>query len=188
VAAKKREPQRKPQGKSPIVKDPQFIVRLLAFLALAVGLNLLFRVPNFMARGAWYLIMLTTDASVWLIKGAGIKAMISSNNIILSNQTLVINAECTAIYLMILYASFVLVYPTKWSKKLVGVAAGIPSIFAANVIRLLVTAWIVVSWPQYFQYFHDYTWQVAFIIFIVVLWLVWIERVVGYERKAPLSN
>lgn len=184
MAAKKG----KPQEKRGIAKDRQLIARLLAFVALAVGLNLLFRIPNFMARGAWYLIVFTTDASAWLIKGVGIKAYISSNSIILSNQTLLVNAECTAIYLMILYASFVLVYPTKWIRKLIGVAIGIPIIFAANVIRLLVTAWIVEFRPQYFQYFHDYIWQVAFIIFIVVLWLIWIEKVVGYERKAPVSN
>lgn len=166
-----------------IVKNRYLISRILVFLLLAIGLNLLFRVPNPVLRQAWYLVVATTNASAWLMRAFGLEAQISGNSIALTNQTLLVNLECTAIYLMILFAAFVLVYPARWLRKLIGLAAGIPAIFAANVLRLLLTAWVVEFKPQYFQYFHDYMWQVAFIIFIVVLWLIWIERVVGYERN-----
>jgi archaeosortase B (VPXXXP-CTERM-specific) len=137
---------------------------------------------------SWFLIGLTARTSAWLINLAGIEARLSGDVIGLSNQSLLINAECTAIYLMIFFGSFVIVYPARWISKMVGLVAGIPVIFTANVSRLLLTAYVVEFRPGYFQYFHDYMWQVAFIIFVVVLWWLWIELVVKYDARNALSG
>ncbi len=171
-----------------LFKDNQFLLRSSIFVVVAIGLNVLFRIPNPVSSYVWYLVMATTNTSAWLIKTLGIEAQVLGNNILLSNKTLLINAECTAIYLMILFGVFVLVYPTKWLRKIIGLVGGILSIFTANILRLLLTAWIAEYKPQHFEYFHDYMWQVAFIILVVLLWLIWIEKVVGYERKAAISS
>lgn len=167
--------------------DKQLILRVCLFLLLAVGLNLLFRIPNPVLDSAWYLVVATTKVSVWIIGLVGIKTHVVRNTIGLSNRTLLINLECTAIYLMILFASFVIVYPASWPRKMLGLALGIPSIFVANIIRLLLTSCVAEYKPQFFTYFHDYMWQVGFILLVVVLWVLWIEKIVGYERKTPIS-
>jgi len=175
-------------GKSHILKGKSVLLRFLVFLVLAVGLNLLFRIPHASVGFAWFLIDLTVSVSAWLINLVGIKAEVARDVIVLSNQPLLINAECTAIYLMIFFASFILVYPAKLLRKVVGLVVGIPAIFVANTSRLLLTACVVEFRPRYFQYFHDYIWQVAFVIFVVALWWLWIEMVVEYEKKTAFPE
>jgi len=136
MAAKRTENE----GKYHILKDKQLIVRCFLFLLLAVRLNLLFGIPSRVILGTWYLCLATTNASIWLIRSIGIEAQSAGNSIILRNQTLLINAECTAIYLMIIFGTFILVYPTKWLRKLIGLALGISAIYVANVLRLTLTA------------------------------------------------
>jgi archaeosortase B (VPXXXP-CTERM-specific) len=171
-----------------ICEARQPVLRILFFLLLSVALNLIFRIPGPLLKQAWYLVVATTRASAWLMSALGLEPSVSANSIALTNQTLLINLECTAIYLMILFGAFVLVYPAKWPRRAIGLLLGIPAIFGANVLRLLLVAYVVEFKPKYFEFFHDYTWQVAFIVFVVVLWLMWIEKVVGYERKASVSG
>ena len=37
--------------------------------------------------------------------------------------------------------------------------------------------------PQYSELFHDYMWQVAFIVMVIFMWLVWIDKVVTREKS-----
>lgn len=172
-----------------ILKDRQLLLTCFLFLILVVGLNVIFRIPNSISLFVTkHLVLATANASAWLINLVGIKAQINQNTIVLRSRSLLVNLECTAIYLMILYGSFVLVYPAAWMKKAVGLVLGLLAIFVANILRLLLTAYVVEFKPQYFQYFHDYVWQIAFIIFVIFLWVVWIEKVVGYESKTALSG
>ena len=88
---------------------------------------------------------------------------------------------------MIIFASFVLAYPTSMRARGIALAAGIPFIFGANVVRLLIMAWIDNLKPEYSAYFHDYLWQVVFIMMVVFLWIVWIDKMVHREAKAAVS-
>jgi len=42
-------------------------------------------------------------------------------------------------------------------------------------------AWIDYLNPQYSEFFHNYMWQVVFIVMVVFMWLVWIDKVVDSE-------
>jgi exosortase/archaeosortase family protein len=80
-----------------------------------------------------------------------------------------------------------LVYPTSLKASGIGLFAGVPFIFGANMFRLLIMAWIDKLKPAYSTFFHNYLWQVAFIIMVAFMWIVWIEKVVNRETKAPVS-
>lgn len=170
-----------------ILKDRQLLKTCLLFLILIVATNLLLQFLLYKTAYLRYFILFTANSAGRLINLAGIKADVNDSNIILKNQTLLVNLECTAIYLMIIYGSFILAYPANLKRKMVGMAFGLPLIFLANLIRLLLIALIFEFRPQYFQYFHDYMWQIGFIILVILLWLVWLEKVVKYETKAAIS-
>jgi len=123
-----------------------------------------------------------------LINLSGIEARSESNIIYVTNSVWKIDTECTALTIMIIFTSFVMVYPAALKPKGMAIFTGLPFIFGANMIRLLVMAWIDKLKPAYSNYFHDYLWQVAFIIMVVFMWILWIEKVVNRERKAAIRR
>jgi len=86
--------------------------------------------------------------------------------------------ECTAVFSSIVYCSCVLAYPTTLRNKGLGIAFGVPSLYAINVLRLIVLALVGISYPGMFEFVHVYLWQASFIIFVVVIFLVWLRLVV----------
>ncbi len=100
----------------------------------------------------------------------------------------IITPECTAMGAMIVFVSFVIVYPSSFKAKGLAVLAGLPFLFVANLLRLLVLAWLTRVFPLSAAWFHDYLWQVAFLLLIVVMWLLWIEWVVSREKLVDISR
>lgn len=129
-----------------------------------------------------YLLRYTTLSSAWLIKAIGIQAHVSANKIFLASRTLIIDLECTAVFIAVLYISFVLAYPAKAVRKLTGIAVGVSAIFIANVLRIGLIAVVSERFPRYFDYLHDYVWQVAFILMTALLWIMWVSRGFKSER------
>lgn len=97
-------------------------------------------------------------------------------NIVVEALTLNVNHECTGIFVWMLFASFVLAYPVPWSARIIGLAVGIPVLFAVNVIRLATLARIVEIYPAAFFYFHEYVWQGFFMVCVLVGAIAWAER------------
>jgi exosortase/archaeosortase family protein len=82
----------------------------------------------------------------------------------LIHSTWEVTTECTALFIMAIFSAFIFVYPSSLKKKGIALLAGIPFIFGANIIRLYIMAWIDDLAPQYSQVFHNYMWQVVFIV------------------------
>lgn len=116
-----------------------------------------------------------------LIKLSGLRVVQESNTIYLTNSTWLVTTECTAIFIMLIFSSFIFVYPASGKQKGIALLAGIPFIFGVNVLRLYCMAWIDYLKPQYSELFHNYMWQVVF------MWLVWIDKVVNRETKISVS-
>jgi hypothetical protein len=38
------------------------------------------------------------------------------------------------------------------------------------------------------EFFHNYMWQVVFIVMVVFMWLVWIDKVVNRETKVSVPS
>jgi len=83
--------------------------------------------------------------------------------------------ECTAVFSSIVYCSCVLAYPTTLKNKGLGIAFGVPSLYAINIFRLIVLTFVGISYPGIFEFVHVYLWQASFIIFVVVIFLAWLH-------------
>jgi len=108
-----------------------------------------------------------------LVGGA---AQLDGTNIVIRTLTMNINHECTGVFVIMLYAGFVLAYPTSWSARLGGLAVGVPGLCLVNVIRLATLARIVEVYPGSFFYFHEYVWQGIFMVLVLVGAISWAER------------
>jgi exosortase/archaeosortase family protein len=97
----------------------------------------------------------------------------------------IIIPECGAIEVMSIFLAAVLAFPTLWRRRLAGLAVGIPAMYLVNIFRLTCLAVIgaLDSGGKWFQFSHYYVWQAVYIVFVVAVWLVWVEFMV--RERAP---
>jgi archaeosortase B (VPXXXP-CTERM-specific) len=157
-----------------------FVVRLMVYLFLT---SLLFSLGQLhlhmgplqrvMARGVG-------AASNWF--GAG--ATVDGSLIHVEHGGLEINHECTGVFVLLVYAMFVLAYPAPWQQRFYGITVGIIVLMAINVARLVALVVIASRYPSWFGYFHEYFFQGLFIALLAFLASVWTEQV----RRATLPR
>ena len=121
---------------------------------------------------------ITASILGFLLRIFGVDATVTGNTVTMDRLSLRIIDECTAMFGSIVYISCVLAYPTDPKKKIVGIALGIPCLYAINMVRLIILAFVGLFIPEIFEFVHTYLWQTIFIIFVIVLWLTWVDRVV----------
>ena len=96
--------------------------------------------------------------------------------------------ECSALFVFILFSSFVLAYPTSLKNKAIGLIFGIPSLFVVNTLRLTVVFFAGLWRPDLFEYVHAYLWQTIMIILVFISCLAWLHYVVMVTtRNEPLA-
>ena len=96
-------------------------------------------------------------------------------------------SECSGVYVAILFSAGVLAFPAAWRARLTGLFFGILAIFAINVLRLVTLGAIIARKRDLLPLFHEYLWQVLFILVVAGLYLLWIERMVPREQLDPAT-
>ena len=119
----------------------------------------------------------TAGIVVFVLNLFGVDAVLDGFKVILEGFTLEVVYECVGVFSIIVYSSFILAYPTQTKKKLIGIAFGLPCLYAIGVIRIASLALIGVSYPTMWDYAHVYFWQLSLIIFVILLLLIWVEKI-----------
>ena len=97
------------------------------------------------------------------------------NAIAVAGVQLEINHECTAFFVLLIYASFLLAYPATALERLRGFLQGVAILMTVNLVRLTVLVIVIALWPPMFDYFHEYFWQVLFLGLTTVLAHRWLS-------------
>jgi archaeosortase B (VPXXXP-CTERM-specific) len=149
------------------------------FLILCFVLNLLY----FKMAGEQIIPRAFTASIVALcLNCLGLNAGATGTFVLVNGTSFDIIGECTGIFTIIVYTSIILSYPTSLRNKMVGLI-GIPILYAFNVIRLISTVLVGVLIPSMLDFVHTYLWQVFLIIFVVLLFLIWQDKVVEQNRS-----
>ncbi len=168
------------------LKAHRAIIRFCAiFLGLLIVLTTTFPFlsDRFNPQLTW-LMAVTAKVTGFSLKLLGMSVIVSGRVVSLNNFSMEVVGECTGLYEMLIFLAAMIAYPANYRKKLIGAGLGIPLLYVINIIRMIFIA-IVGNWsPQTFDFMHLYFWQVAMILIIVSVWILWIEKVVHYERKA----
>ncbi|MCX8065015.1 MAG: hypothetical protein N3G21_07570 [Candidatus Hydrogenedentes bacterium] len=92
----------------------------------------------------------------------------------------VIISECGAVEIMAIFLAGVIAFPTTFGRKLLGAVVGIPLMYIVNVFRLsfLGVVGALTAGGMWFEFLHYYVWQAVYIVFVVAVWLAWIEFIV----------
>jgi archaeosortase B (VPXXXP-CTERM-specific) len=169
-------PRPERQATPPPERPPSFsgfVVRLLLYLFVA---SLLFSLGGLHQR------MGPIQEAMARVVGAGANllgadASVEGTIIRSHHAALEINHECTGVFVLLVYAMFVLAYPAPWSHRFSGIAIGLSTLTGINVARLIVLTIIASRYPDWFGYFHEYFFQGLFIALLAVLASVWTEQV-----------
>ncbi|MGB2698365.1 MAG: exosortase H [Candidatus Zixiibacteriota bacterium] len=132
--------------------------------------------------------VLTAIVTGFVLKVVGMTAEVSGKMIYLSNFSVEVIGECTGLFEMLIFLAALIAYPANYKKKLLGCVLGIPFIYIINIIRMAFIS-VVANWaPKTFDFLHVYFWQVAMIFIIMAAWILWIQKVVYYERKTVVIH
>ena len=101
------------------------------------------------------------------------------NSVAIGSVQIEINHECTAFFVLMIYASFLLAYPATMWERLRGFLQGVAILMSVNLIRLIALAIVMGFWPMLFDYFHEYFWQVLFLGLTTVLAHRWLSTLAG---------
>jgi len=87
--------------------------------------------------------------------------------------------ECTGIYGIIVYMSAILATWFPVYDKLKGILLGLPIIYGANILRLVLLFVASLIYPPAFEFLHTYFWQLFLIIVVVLLFYFWFRSNLG---------
>ncbi|HYN20551.1 MAG TPA: exosortase H [Thermoanaerobaculia bacterium] len=89
---------------------------------------------------------------------------------------------CNGVEAMLIFLSAVLAFPAPWRGKLLGLAVGAVAIQAVNLIRVVALYLTGAYFPAWFDASHTVVWQTVVILFSVLLWILWANRL-GNRRE-----
>ena len=157
-----------------------FALRLLAYLFVA---SLLFSLGGLHQRFGPVQNLMASAVNAGA-NAMGTNASVSGSIIRLDRAALEINHECTGIFVLLVYATFVVAYPASWRQRASGVATGFVVLMTINIARLIVLTLIASRYPDWFSYFHEYFFQGLFIALLAFLASIWTEQV----RRAAIRH
>ncbi len=83
--------------------------------------------------------------------------------------------ECTALYSIVLFASFVMSVPNSMKARFTGLLLGFPILAAFNIFRVAVITTTGASYPILFEVIHVYLGQIVMIIVVCSACMIWLR-------------
>lgn len=84
--------------------------------------------------------------------------------------------ECTALHYMIIFVAGVLAFRShSLAYRAAGIIIGTLVIFFLNILRIGVIGFIGRYFSNLFAFVHDYLWQGFFALFVLLLWVIWVN-------------
>ncbi len=114
------------------------------------------------------------------IFGAGMKVI--DQNIGNERFTMSLKKGCDALAPMILYTVSIATFPVAFRHKWKAILTGILALSLLNIVRITTLSLIgQYSSAGVFDFFHETVWQIAFIIFTIILLLRWLGSLLKME-------
>jgi exosortase/archaeosortase family protein len=118
--------------------------------------------------------------SVWFVKNVlrieittvdQIKTMYFSNN-----GYIAVNRSCSGFKQILQFVLLMLVFPGPWKRKLWFIPLGVFVVYLTNIFRITGLSVVIIVWPQYWDFSHDYLFRPFFYVVIFMLWVWWVEK------------
>lgn len=98
-------------------------------------------------------------------------------------KALSIADACNALELFVLYAGFIICFPSGFKRKILFIIGGIIFIYFVNILRCTGLTWIFIYYPEYGDFSHHYLFTFIVYICIFLLWY-WFSKKASPNVKA----
>ena len=92
---------------------------------------------------------------------------------------------CNGVEAMLIFLAAVLAFPAPWRARLLGLAVGVVAIQAVNLVRVVALYLTGAYFPAFFDASHTVVWQTVVILFSVLLWILWANRLGAPRESTP---
>jgi exosortase H (IPTLxxWG-CTERM-specific) len=86
-----------------------------------------------------------------------------------------IEAGCNGVEAALILIAAMLAFRAPWRSKLIGVACGLATVQALNLVRVISLFYLGQWSPRAFEWAHLYLWQALIMIDVLVVWLLWLR-------------
>lgn len=90
-----------------------------------------------------------------------------------------INHSCSAIKQFMQWIVLMLLYPGPWKHKLWYIPLGIVILHFTNIFRIVGLSIVLLEWPAYWDWSHDWFFRPFFYVVIFIMWVIWAEYFPG---------
>ena len=97
----------------------------------------------------------------------------------ISNRRFGVNIKngCNGLETMVIFLAAVLAFPASWKARFAGLIFGAITIQGINLVRVVALFLTGAYYPKFFDSSHTVVWQTIVILFGVVMWILWAQRV-----------
>jgi exosortase H (IPTLxxWG-CTERM-specific) len=99
-----------------------------------------------------------------------------------------IEAGCNGVEATLVLLAAVLAFPATIKQRVWGLILGILAVQGLNVVRIISLFYIGQWNMQAFQIAHEYIWQALIIIDVLIVFIVWLSRVVKSQNALALNG
>jgi exosortase H (IPTLxxWG-CTERM-specific) len=105
---------------------------------------------------------------------------------VIQGQRFAVNIRngCNGVEAMLIFLSAVLAFPAPWRWRLAGLVLGSIAIQIINLVRVVSLYLTGVYFPRIFDASHTVIWQSVVILFGVLLWVLWANRLPAAHDEA----
>ena len=96
-----------------------------------------------------------------------------------------VEAGCNGVEAGIVLGAAIVAFPATWKEKLLGIAVGMITVQALNLVRI-VTLFYIGQWDKtVFEWAHLYIWQALIMLDVLIVFLLWLRWV---STRQPLTD
>ena len=86
-----------------------------------------------------------------------------------------IEAGCNGVEATLVLLAAMLAFPASWSRKIVGLLAGVVAVQGLNVVRVISLFYLGQWNREVFEWAHLYVWQALIMLDVLIVWLLWVR-------------
>lgn len=99
-----------------------------------------------------------------------------------------VNSGCSGFKPMLQFMLLMMIYPGPWRHKLWFIPMGLFIVHLTNLFRITGLSVVIVQWPDYWDFSHDYMFRPFFYVVIFSLWVWWVERFRPVTKKTKATS
>jgi exosortase/archaeosortase family protein len=94
-----------------------------------------------------------------------------------NNGYINVNGSCSGLKQFYQWIFLMVLFPGPWKQKLWYIPLGILIIHLVNIFRIVALSVILMNWPDYWTFSHDWILRPFFYVVIFVMWVIWVEKI-----------